>query len=157
MSSQIDASIQPWLWASCVGTYWPSLGISQLKHFGRSWQLFEKQCNSTHTHIQKHSLAIYLSLISTKCLSNTPDHAEILYTHMLSHMRDYKCSARVPFSAHKQTSGTVGTLSQDRYHCQLQMREHMSALTGDTKQTWLFSIKPVNLIIRLADFWKKSF
>lgn len=111
----------------------------------------------THTHIQKHSLAIYLSLISTKCLSNTPDHAEILYTHMLSHMRDYKCSARVPFSAHKQTSGTVGTLSQDRYHCQLQMREHMSALTGDTKQTWLFSIKPVNLIIHLADFWKKSF
>lgn len=54
---------------------------------------------------------------------------------MLSHMRDYKCSARVPFSAHKQISGTVGTFSQDRYHCQLQMREHMSALTGDTKQT----------------------
>lgn len=156
MSSQIDASIHPWLWASCVGTYWPSLGISQLKHFGRSWQLFEKLCNNTHTHIQKRSLAFYLSLIYTKCLSNTP-RWNTVYTHAFTHAWLQMQCARVALSAHKQTSGTVGTLSQDRYHCQLQMREHMSALTGDTKQTWLFSIKPVNLIIRPADFWKKSF
>lgn len=34
----------------------------------------------------------------------------------------------------------------------LRMRRHMRALTGDTEQTWLLSIKPVNLIIRLAGF-----
>lgn len=34
-------------------------------------------------------------------------------------------------------------------------RRHMQALTGDTKQTRLLSIKPVNSIIRLAGFSRK--
>lgn len=48
-------------------------------------------------------------------------------------------------------------LTQYSNQCQLQMRQLTSVLIGDTKLTWLLSIKLVKLIFRLADFRKKSF
>lgn len=118
------------------------------------WEIVQQ-----HTHTYTEALVSYLSVshIHKMPLKYSKSRWNTVYTHAFTHAWLQMQRACPVSSAHKQISGTVGTFSQDRYHCQLQMREHMSALTGDTKQTWLFSIKPVNLIIRLADFWKKSF
>lgn len=92
----------------CVGTYWPSLKISQLKHFGRSWQLFWEMPNGagrmpaethTHTHVKKLVLSFRLPLTVNTQIPRISTNIDSQMQAVWS-QRQY---LRVLFSAHEQT------------------------------------------------------
>lgn len=76
----------------CVGTYWLSLGISQLKHFGWSRQLFEKcqmvlaEFRHTYAHTETHIPFIFFIFFFLKSLIHVPQ-ITLKCAQILTHTR----------------------------------------------------------------------
>lgn len=144
--AETDPSIQPVLNVGLCVLNGPVLWIAHLTHLSQSWQLFGK-CQMTlaefsHAHARMHAtvkITHFSSCHSASAHSLLYLASQLMKRAQIQWMR---------MSVHTWKHAQPAPWPEPR----LRTRRHMWALTGDTEQTRLLSIKPVNSIIRLADF-----